>query len=72
MQREIQNIIDNYSVVPWFVLDKIFQKLDNEEIKELTALLEEMHDSYDYGYNAGYDEGYDVGYSQGNIDGTDR
>lgn len=69
MHKEIQNIAENYSSIPWYVLDRILKKLDTEEIKDLAALLEEMHslaeqleDKYEQGHSDGYESGYQAGY----------
>lgn len=77
-QKTIQVFLGMFLTVTLFLaeqLDKILQKLDTEEIKDLTALLEDMHmlaeqldDKYEEGYSDGYAQGHKAGYDQCIVD----
>lgn len=75
MHKQIQNIAANYACIPWYALDRILQKLDTEEIKDLTNLFKKMYEQAQFAqiaYADGKEVGYDEGYSQGYDDGMEH
>ena len=74
-QKEIHSILDGYYSIPCYSLDRILQKLDDEDLKDLQYLFEEMHEQSQFAQTAyadGKEAGYDEGYSQGYNDGMDQ
>lgn len=64
-QKEIHSILDKYSSIPWYILDRILQKLDDEDLLDLYTILYELTDglsSYDEGYENGVSDEYQQGY----------
>ena len=44
-QKEIHSIVDEYSSIPWYSLDRVLQKLDDEDLKDLFIILRDMEDA---------------------------
>ena len=67
-QKEIQNILEEHCGVSWYSLDRILQKLDDEDLKDLQAVFEELvetAENAETAYNDGYEDGHANGYQEG-------
>ena len=80
--KDITDLVDlRCSSIHFLELDRLLQKLDNEDLDVLYDMLEETYEDgegeglykleqrcqeqYDKGYTDGYDDGYDKGYDDG-------
>ena len=74
--KDITDLVDlRCSSIHFLELDRLLQKLDNEDLDVLYHMLEECYESGEHEgtykmeqrcqehYNKGYDDGYDGGYS---------